>query len=767
MSKESFLDETFPPNDYSLLGKSKEGVYLDPVESKNKIIKDSEVEWRRIKDIVAKPVIFEDTIKMDFIRFGRVSIPYFYSVISALAKNYPSIFTKIIVSKDYSPEGMYQVKFYIDGSFQTVTIDDYFPCIKGTNVYYFTRPSNFEIWPVLIEKAWAKINGGYLNILNLWPGDLFKALTGFTFDDLVHPELTKEELFNEIVNLKGLAFTLTKDDKEVVEKGLYTYQVYIIEEAEKVEVEKDKCVCLLKLRDSEDESDWSGDYSPESALWTDNLKSKINKDKLELKEGEFWISLEDFHKYFLRTDACNMLTDAFTVNYESEGDQLATPKVFNLYVEQDGIVSISILEKNWHFHRELRNISHPTSLIVVEYDPANRNIKNVISKYENNEDLEITKTLKKGFYLVWAYKTTDPNEKIPAESMNIQFYSLTKIKVDLIGDDEKFDLIRCIIHQYVKEKNKDKIKKDDFFYDVSNSFDKSGIGYQMVINPLTDFYQVWKVDSSSTHGFLILPPHQQKQVEVTVGFNDYEMVLGIKRYKYGKHCLNLGVEVTVFKGNNEPPKVEPKQNFDKCFTNDPSGLNPVADNPTFSSADLKKVDKFPTLNHWDLFLENHKDEYPLIIEELKKLKPLTEEQFDLNIIERNGNLYIGEADYGIRYGRGAYVFAKEGLTYIGYWDKGFQFVRGRVFDKKGKLIFDGEYKDGKREGKGVYYYEGGEKYEGPFVNGLREGKGIFTWKDGARWEGPFRNDNLNGEGTFFDGKDTSKATFKDGELVEN
>ena len=234
-----------------------------------------------------------------------------------------------------------------------------------------------------------------------------------------------------------------------------------------------------------------------------------------------------------------------------------------------------------------------------------------------------------------------------------------------------------------------------------------------------------------------------------------------------KHCLNLGVEVTVFKGNNEPPKVEPKQNFDKCFTNDPSGLNPVADNPTFSSADLKKVDKFPTLNHWDLFLENHKDEYPLIIEELKKLKPLTEEQFDLNIIERNGNLYIGEADYGIRYGRGAYVFAKEGLTYIGYWDKGFQFVRGRVFDKKGKLIFDGEYKDGKREGKGVYYYEGGEKYEGPFVNGLREGKGIFTWKDGARWEGPFRNDNLNGEGTFFDGKDTSKATFKDGELVEN
>ena len=90
---------------------------------------------------------------------------------------------------------MYNIKLYIDGEFQTITIDDYFPCIKGTNVYFFTRPSNFEIWPLLIEKAWAKVNGGYLNIVNLWPGDLFKALTGFSFDDLVHPRLNKEELF--------------------------------------------------------------------------------------------------------------------------------------------------------------------------------------------------------------------------------------------------------------------------------------------------------------------------------------------------------------------------------------------------------------------------------------------------------------------------------------------------------------------------------------------------------------------------------------------
>ena len=770
MSKESYIDETFPPNEYSLMGKSKEGLYLDPVEARHKLIKDSEVEWKRISDIIAKPVLFEDTISMKYIKFGRVALNYFYSVLSALVNHYPSIFSKIIVTQDYNPNGMHQVKLYIDGEFKTITIDDYFPCIKGTNVYLFIRPSNFQIWPLLIEKAWAKVNGGYLNIINLWPGDLFKALTGFSYDEVIHPQISKEELFNELYNTnknKGISFSLTADNKEVEEKGLFIYHTYIFEDLEKIEIEKDKFTYLIKLRDPENESNWTGDYSSNSKLWDDNIKSKINKNKLDLKDGEFWISLEDFHKLFIRTDICNMLTDGFTSNFTFEKSQLVTPKVFNLYVQEEGIVSISILENNWHFHRELRNISHPTSLVIAEYDPSNKIIKKVYSKYENNEDLELTKTLNKGYYIIWAYKTTDPNEKIEADKMIVRFCSKTRASVNIIGDDVNFDLIRNIIYQNIKEQNKDKIKKDDFFYAVDNSFDKSGIGYQMVINPLNNVYQLWKVDSTATHGFLILPPHQEPDIEINIGYNDYEIILGIKRYKYGKHCLNLGIEVSVFKGAQEPPKIEPKQNLDKFFSKDDKNFKILKENPTFSSTEIQKVQKYPTLNHWELFLEKNKDKYPLIMEELKKLSPLTDEQFDLNIIEANRNVYIGEADYGIRYGRGAYIFGNEGTTYIGYWDNGLQFLRGKVFDNNNKLVYEGEYKKGLREGKGTYNYEGGEKYEGMFINGLREGKGVFTWKDGLKWEGFFKNDDLNGEGTFYDGGETFKATFKDGDLVEN
>ena len=770
MSEDSFIDEAFPPHEYSLMGKTKEGMYLDPVEARRKIIKESEVEWKRIADIVAKPVIYEGAVNMDHINFGRVSLNYFYTVLSALVDEYPSVFTKIILEKDYNPNGMYQIRLFIDGEFKTITIDDYFPCIKGTNVYYFTRPSNFEIWPLLIEKAWAKVNGGYLNILNLWPGDLFKALTGFSFDEYVHPQLNKEELFNALNNIikdKGLGFCLTNNNREVEEKGLFMYHTYILLDTEKVEVEKDKFEYLIKLRDAEKESNWTGNYSPKSDTW-EKVKSKLDKNKLDLKDGEFWISLDDFRELFIRTDACHMLTNGFVKCYDFEKEQMKMPKVFNLFVQEDGLVSVSILENNWHYHRELRNISHPTSLVIAEYDPSNKTIKNVYSKYENNEDLEITEQLKKGFYLVWAYKTTDPNEKISAERMKVKFLALTKAKVELVGDDENFDLLRNIIYQHIKEKNKDKMKSDDFFYAVDNSFDKSGIGYQMIINPLKDIHQVWKVDSAATHGFLILPPHEKPDFELAIGNDDYEIILGIKRYKYGKHCLNLGIDATVFRSSKEQPlQTRPKSNLDKFFSKDDSKLQEIKENPTFSSDEIKKVEKYPELNHWELFLEKHKSKYPLIVEELSKLEPLTDEQFDLNIIKRNKNVYIGEADFGIRFGRGAYIFGKDGTVYIGYWDNGLQFVKGKVFDKNNKLVFEGEYKKGVRNGKGVYNYEGGEKYEGMFVNGLREGKGVFTWNDGLKWEGLFKNDELNGEGVFQDGKETFKGTFKDGDLVEN
>lgn len=144
-----------------------------------------------------------------------------------------------------------------------------------------------------------------------------------------------------------------------------------------------------------------------------------------------------------------------------------------------------------------------------------------------------------------------------------------------------------------------------FFYAVDNTFDKSGIGYQMIINPLKSVHQTWKVDASATHGSLILPQTDKTEFEVTIGYEDYEVIVGIQRYKYGTLCLNLGIDASVVRGSQDPPKVEPKPKFDEFYLKDNSTFKPVDQNPTFPEAELTKVDQYPTVNHWDLFLEKY------------------------------------------------------------------------------------------------------------------------------------------------------------------
>ena len=56
--------------------------------------------------------------------------------------------------------------------------------------------------------------------------------------------------------------------------------------------------------------------------------------------------------------------------------------------------------------------------------------------------------------------------------------------------------------------------------------------------------------------------------------------------------------------------------------------------------------------------------------------------------------------------------------------------------------------DGKREGKGTYYFFGtDEMYEGQFRNGNRDGRGRFTYAFGDVYEGQFLKNKKQGFGT--------------------
>jgi hypothetical protein len=62
-------------------------------------------------------------------------------------------------------------------------------------------------------------------------------------------------------------------------------------------------------------------------------------------------------------------------------------------------------------------------------------------------------------------------------------------------------------------------------------------------------------------------------------------------------------------------------------------------------------------------------------------------------------------------------------------------------------IYEGQWKGGKRHGKGTFKYVNGYVYEGQWENNNRHGKGTFKYVNGYVYEGQWENNNRHGEGT--------------------
>jgi len=49
--------------------------------------------------------------------------------------------------------------------------------------------------------------------------------------------------------------------------------------------------------------------------------------------------------------------------------------------------------------------------------------------------------------------------------------------------------------------------------------------------------------------------------------------------------------------------------------------------------------------------------------------------------------------------------------------------------------YEGQWKDGKMHGQGVFEFVNGNRYEGQFKDGKRNGQGVYEYADGTRYEG--------------------------------
>ena len=162
----------------------------------------------------------------------------------------------------------------------------------------------------------------------------------------------------------------------------------------------------------------------------------------------------------------------------------------------------------------------------------------------------------------------------------------------------------------------------------------------------------------------------------------------------------------------------------------------------------------------------------------------------------DGSKHSGEWKNGNRHGKGT-LLLKDGTRFEGQWTNDIRNGKGIYFYPNGNKT-NVEFKDGveinnlgnqkKIEIKTINY-SNGDKYEGPIYEGRRNGKGVYYFKNGDKISGNFSGDRLNGranyyykngdtrEGEMLDGKlnggaffvtkdkDQYKEVWKDGDLV--
>lgn len=154
-------DPDFPANSSSL--------YFDPFNPPKGLLPERSLGWRRIamREVprCANPTTLVGDHRSPVIVQGTLGNRYFVNALRLLAC-YPHYIKRLLVSEKYKDRGMYTIKFFKEGKWRYVHIDDRIPCTLSNKVNFSRNRNPNELFVMLIEKAYAKLHGCYEAIAN-------------------------------------------------------------------------------------------------------------------------------------------------------------------------------------------------------------------------------------------------------------------------------------------------------------------------------------------------------------------------------------------------------------------------------------------------------------------------------------------------------------------------------------------------------------------------------------------------------------------------
>ncbi|XP_010936786.1 calpain-type cysteine protease ADL1 [Elaeis guineensis] len=302
----TFTDQEFPPNDRSL--------YMDPGNPPPKLQVVSE--WMRPTDIVQescigyRPCLFSGSVNSSDVCQGRLGDCWFLSAVAVLTE--ASRISEVIITPEYNEEGIYTVRFCIQGEWVPVVVDDWIPCESPGKPAFATSKKHNELWVSILEKAYAKLHGSYEALEGGLVQDALVDLTGGAGEEIdmrsaqAQIDLASGRLWSQLLHFKREGFLLgagspSGSDVHISSSGIVQGHAYSILQVREVDGHK-----LVQIRNPwANEVEWNGPWSDSSPEWTDRMKHKL-KHVPQSKDGIFWMSWQDFQIHFRSIYVCRV-----------------------------------------------------------------------------------------------------------------------------------------------------------------------------------------------------------------------------------------------------------------------------------------------------------------------------------------------------------------------------------------------------------------------------------------------------------------------------
>lgn len=256
--------------------------------------------------------LFHGSPQANDVKQGELGDCWLISSLANLADFQDGSFIRALLpgQETASKVGAYLVRLCLGGRWRGILVDDRLPHIGGGLGYHtqlaFCETDRLQLWASVVEKAFAKVCGGYANLHCGEGREALSILTGWPCDfiDFNRRGFEPGILWATLSSSKERGFLVTCGTREVSTPSLSPYHIYSLLDVFEV-TKNNASVQLVKIRNPQIKKKWEGAWSDNSSLWTPELRQKVGCP-VGGTPGVFFMCLVDFLNHFASCTICKI-----------------------------------------------------------------------------------------------------------------------------------------------------------------------------------------------------------------------------------------------------------------------------------------------------------------------------------------------------------------------------------------------------------------------------------------------------------------------------